>query len=793
MNIVIFFLTLELYNFKPQMRKNLFLLLFGLLSFTGKSIGQTVNPCATVDMYEKYKQGNPKIAEFEQQLEKEIHAYINKKDVSKFGKKTSSVHSDTDYYDIPVVVHVIHDYGNELLPDNKIYNLIAEMNMFYSMQNNVSSVINAFKPYIGKAKFRFHLANKDPMGQPTKGITHRFNYLTYGGDDNAKFDQWPPSSYVNIWFIQRIGAQPKKGMIVAYATMPPTAAANPFRDGIISNYSFIDDATNTPGGTGGSIDHEMGHIFNLYHTFGKTNDPGTNKSGACTDDDEVDDTPPTDGNLGGCRLYDTICSANYFKIYNDIYGGDSLANYPDSANEQNIMNYADCKVMFTKGQVQRMRAALNNSVGGRSNLWDSTNLAFTGVNVPMQDLAPVNDFAVKSSISSSTNTYFTCPGSSLYFINKSWGDTVTDITWTFGSVATLPSVTASQTTVQKSLGNNALSSFSNAFTTPGWVPITIAATGNNTGTTTTSFNRSVFVADATGKPANDYVMEFNNIDTAKWPMFNYYNNEFKWKYANVGYYDNSSIEYTGFDSRGFSPTGNPWGDFDDFFSMPMDLTSYAGKQCNLNYFYSAASRTSVSFDVNDVLEIHYSTDGAKTWHKLDSVIKNRLINKGTLYSAYTPSSMSDWAPMSITVPAAARTNYTVFRFRYHPGVSINSAGNFDISGGSFTTSNNFYMDRIYFSEFPAIVNEVKLGNMDVKVVPNPTNGDAFVVIKDADNTLAKIIVTDITGKQVYATSQQIFGNQVTVEIPHKAISVAGIYMVQTITGNQAHTQKLVVY
>ena len=103
------------------------------------------------------------------------------------------------------------------------------------------------------------------------------------------------------------------------------------------------------------------------------------------------------------------------------------------------------------------------------------------------------------------------------------------------------------------------------------------------------------------------------------------------------------------------------------------------------------------------------------------------------------------------------------------------------------------MDRIYFSEFPAIVNEVKLGNMDVKVVPNPTNGDAFVVIKDADNTLAKIIVTDITGKQVYATSQQIFGNQVTVEIPHKAISVAGIYMVQTITGNQAHTQKLVVY
>jgi len=775
------------------MKKNLFLLLAGIILFTGKGIGQTVIPCGTADMYAKYKQQNPKIAEYEQQLDREILNYM-KGNSNRFGKKTASTHSDTDYYDIPVVVHVNHDFGPELLPDNKIYNLIAEMNKFYSLQNDVSSCAPEFKQYIGKAKFRFHLATKDPLGNPSKGITHRFNYLTYGGDDQAKFDQWSPTNYVNIWFDNVIGSKIPNGIIVAYATQPPTAAADPFRDGIISNYMFIDDAFTTPGATGGSIDHEMGHIFNLYHTFGKTNNPGTNKSGACNDDDDVDDTPPTDGCLGCCDLYDTICSSNYFKIYNDIYGNDSLANYPDTANEQNIMNYAQCKIMFTKGQVQRMRAALNSDIGGRNNLWDSTNLVITGANTTV-DLPPVTDFVTKNSLNSTNNytTFFTCPGTNIYFYDKSWGDTVTSVTWTFGAGATTPSVTTNQTTLQATKGDNETSNFGNAFFTPGWVPITLAATGNNTSTTITNYNRNVFVADVNATPADGYFMEFNNSDTAKWPMFNYYNNEFKWQYANVGYYDNSSIEYTGFDNRGFSPTGNPLGDYDDFFSMPMDLTSFANTACNLNYFYSATSKTSNAYDINDRLEIYYSIDHGKTFVQLDTLVKSRVINNGTLYSAYTPHSMSDWSPMSIAIPAAAKTNYTVFRFRYKPGASLAFDGTLDVSKGSLSTGNNFYMDRIYFSQWPAVVGDVHLGNIDVKVVPNPTSGDAYVVIKDADNTSAKIIVSDITGKQVYTASQQISGKQISIEIPHEAISVKGVYMVQTITGNQSQTQKLVVY
>lgn len=780
------------------MKKNIFLLPLALLALSGQSIGQSIQPCSTYDMRDKYLEEFPQIAQYEKQLEKDIQTYISRQhDMNKLSRKTAEGHQWDDWYDIPLVVHVVHDYGPELLVDNKIYELVAEMNRFYSNTNNVSGVIKEFKPYIGNPKIRFHLATKDPSGKPTKGITHKLSYLTKGGDDQGKFDQWNPANYINIWFENTIGAKPANGIIVAYATPPSTAAAAPYRDGIISNYSFIDDGVrDAPSATGGSIDHEMGHILNLSHTFGTTNNPGTNKSGSCTDDDAVDDTPPTQGHLGGCPLYDSVCATNYFKIYSGITGADSLVNYPDTANEQNIMNYADCKVNLTKGQVERMRGALNSDVGKRDSLWSPYNLFLTGALDPIPDLAPIADFVVKNNVNA--NTYFTCSnngstsGAPLKFINYSWQDTVVAINWTFTNGASTPTASAS---VAANSATNVSSSVTNTFDTPGWVTVTLAATGNHSGlTTTTEFPRAVFVADKEGTQANNYMMEFNTPDTAKWPLFNYYNNEFKWKYANVGMYDNSSLEYTGFDTRGFTTTGSPLGDYDDVYSAPMDLTGFGTGPCNLNYFYSAAARTSNAYDINDRLEIFYSTDRATSWKQLDTMVKGRLVNKGAIYTAYTPANVSDWAPMSINIPAAARTAYTVFRFRYKPSLSVSArTGVIEITGGSYSTGNNFYMDRIHFSAFPAEASLAQLANLNVKVVPNPTSGDAFVIIKDAGNSTANVIVSDITGKQVYTTTQHVSGSETSIQIPREAISVAGMYLVQTTTGTQTSTQKLVVY
>jgi hypothetical protein len=314
-------------------------------------------------------------------------------------------------------------------------------------------------------------------------------------------------------------------------------------------------------------------------------------------------------------------------------------------------------------------------------------------------------------------------------------------------------------------------------------------TGNNSGTTTTTYNDAVFVADATGTNplTTGYMQEFaEGGDRNKWPMFNYYGNNFKWQYANYGVYDNSCVMYQGFDTRtGLDLlTGYAKGDFDDLYSVPFDLSGFSGGPCNLNFYFSGASRTSSSENITDTLLIQYSTGKSHSFVTLTALSKANLCNKGALSVPYAPLGINDWKPMTVSIPAAAITPYTVFRFRYKPNTFK----------ASFASSgNNYYLDRLNISPWPAGVSDLNMANVDVKVVPNPTDGDAYVVIKDVENSKAEIMVTDITGKVVYTATEQLKGNAARILIPKSAITVKGMYLVHTSTGTQSNSQKLVVY
>ena len=770
------------------MKKNtLVLLVVAILCFTGKGFAQTTEPCGTTEMYNKYKLAHPEIADYERQLAEQTLLYYKNHpgQLDHFLRTTG----DTQYYDIPVVFHVMHDYGSEstYLTDNYFYGLIASMNTVYAGLNaDLASVIPPFQKYIGKTTIRFHMATVDPNGNPTHGITHHRTYLTYGGDDQVKMDQWAPTNYYNIWFENVIGRATAGGIILAYANFPAAAASYPYNDGVIARYD-VDAISNY------TIQHETGHYFNLLHPWNNNGAGGGQILSGCGDDD-VDDTPPTQGHFSTCNLYDTLCAVNYYKIYTDISGHDSLVNYPDTTNTQTIMDYSSCTVMFTKGQVQRMYAAINSNVGGRSNLWDPTNLINTGVTdasgnfIPRLDLKPIPEFsAVKNSAGKYSDRvfYFTPPGVNVSFHNQTWNDTLTSLTWNFSNGASVPT-------------SNSTSSFYDSFSVSGWVDLQMTAVGNNSGTTTVDWPRAVFVADRDGTSGVNYVQEFSGADTIKWPYFNYYNNEFHWQLdTTVGLDDHYCMKYVGFDSRidpftfTYPYTGTPLGDFDDLFTVPMDLSSFTDT-CNLNFWFASASRSSSSTDINDTLEIDYATKATNsinpfsgiTWKTLKVIAKGDLVNNGASATAFTPSMLTQWSPMTAGVPADARTPYTIFRFRYRPNVGAD---------GVYSSGNNYYMDRLSFNRTPASVSTVKLTSTDVAVVPNPTNGDAYVVIKDANNAAAKIVVTDVTGKVVYTTSQQISGGEAHILIPHTAIAVTGIYMVQTTTGNQSQTKKLVVY
>lgn len=743
---------------------------------SGLSYGQ--QHCHTDEVRKEILAAHPEILIREADLNKQIAEALKHIDYSRLAKRsttTDMTDSANFWYDIPVAVHIVHDYGAEYMTDNTVFDAVKTWNIVFAKQNSdTATVIEPFKKYIGNPHIRLHLATKDPLGNPTHGITRHRTYLATNGGDKAKYDDWSPSSYLNLWFINKFSGAHTGA--AAYAYQPPTADVIPYYDGVISLYDYIvNDNT---------LNHEIGHCFFLDHPWGSNNSAG---AGSCADggSDNVDDTPPTLGhNVTGCTaaaLYDTACAHNYFKIYPNVAGLDSLVNYPDTTNSENIMDYTYCSKMFTKGQVERMHATLNASVAGRNHLWTDTNLLYTGALAARPDLKPIPEF---NTTYSSRLQMFTCPGTQLRFTNKTWNDTVTSLVWSFSNGATTPTTTIS---------NPTFSSFvNNAFTDGGWVNITMKATGNHSGDTTVVFDKSVFVTDANATPASNIVEEFNPDETlAKWPTFNYYDNEFKWEHAYNGFYDNHSMKYTGFDNRVnsalgiFPPTGMPKGDYDDFFSPAVDLTSMASGNCNMNFFTTGASRSSNSLDINDTMIISYSVDKAKTWTTLKVMAKGDLLNKGAISTPYVPVSNADWVARTISIPAAARQNYVVFRFRYLPGV--------DHNGYEISTGNNFYLDRLNFSPNPAGVDNVVIGNLDAVVVPNPTNGNAFVVVKDAANTVAEVTVSDIAGKVIYKTSQPIVGSEARIEIPQSYIQVQGIYMVQTTTGGLTKTQKLVVY
>lgn len=931
------------------MIKKLLLTLSAASLFSVAVKAQSFQPCGTSEVYQKQLGLHPEIATTEAQLNEYIREKLATADISRFAKLTDD---GTVVYDVPLVFHIIHDFGAEYLTDAAIVQCVSDINKMYHKQNaDTAEVIAPYKGlinnsnqrYIGKANITWHLATIDPGGKPTNGVTRYQSYLTKNAGDQAKFDLWSPSNYMNVWIIN---AMPNQGNAAAYAYQPPTAAAIPYYDGVIALYNYVNYAN--------TISHELGHELNLAHPWGNTNNPGV----ACGDDD-VDDTPPTKGHYPstGCNyantldtgIWDTSCintiriiaklrldslvadtsgrlaiqsdtstvngitfssrtvttldsvsfypsapvgstyiialskkgvvintktvvstvvnkvqtvglnftvpgggdkdSLAVYKLrftqnpgalkdtvtattavyshgikgaifinradtnqyynffynwrthngYFKIYANDSLVDYPDTTNSQNVMDYTYCSKMFTYGQVQRMRAAITSDVAKRDSLWSPANLIKTGALLPTPALAPKALYSVEKALGSGVNepTYFLAANGAaqFQFRNRVWRATASGISWTLSNSATTPTSTSTSTITSQ-------------FATPGWATITmIASNANGSDTfsgvapitdpvsgTTTGNTTNVYVADPTAIDPIGYFQEFNpGGDLGKWPIFNYYNNRFKWEVVNTaGYYDHTSIRYRSFDDRVYPDylTGNPSGDRDDFFTPAFDLSSL-GTNGNLNFMMAGAYSTSNPAYMIDTLLISYSKDGGINWTTLKTMSGAQLQTIGIPTkpgTEYIPS-YTDWKPISIDLQNAGtpiRDAKVYFRFRYRPyGRAVGNA--------MLEMANNFYIDRFNISNNPLSVNEMVLGERNVAIAPNPTSSNAYVLFKSANDHVT-IQVTDITGKTVYTVSQKIDANNARIEIPAAAIQVKGMYLVHIVGDNNMNqTEKLTVY
>lgn len=899
-----------------------------LLGFFGLSANaQKVVPCGTDEVHQNLLSTHPEIAARDAALSKEISEKLSKmslKELSPFAKTTDD---GSVMYDVPIVFHIIHDYGAEYVSDDAIRLCVSQINTMFNKRNaDTVDVIAPFKGfinnsstrYIGNARITWHLATKDPMGNPTNGITRRRSYLSKSASDLTKYDQWPSNNYMNVWVIAAFKPSSDGFKPAAYAYKPATGDVIPYYDGVITLYDYI-NRDNT-------IAHELGHELNLDHPWGGTNSPDV----ACGDDD-VDDTPLTKGHTscGPTQLYDTTCLTNkrqvgklrldstlkvkadtstskglvfknrtatfidsfniyptaaigstykiglsrnnvlidsaivvttvkdtiqvvkhrfrvppadtatnfklyfyqnpgalrdsitsgtsifprgfngtillksfsddsYYNFFYDLkinygfyklYENDSLVDYPDTTNTQNVMDYSYCSKMFTAGQVARMRAALTSPIAKRNELITPANLFNTGTDalaVPPA-LKPKAEYSVeRGAIGGSINTtepaHFFCAdntssNNNFKFKDQSWRGAATTKEWFLSNGATSTTPVGGIVTTK--------------FTTPGWASVKLVAT-NAVGADTFEASPSVYVADPTAINPIGYWQDFaNNEDNAKWPIFNYYNNRYKWEIADKGVYDGKSIRYRSYDDRMFPENlvGDPSGDFDDFFTPAFDLSVLGTVNGNLNFMYSGAYSTTNPLLMKDVLEIAYSTNCGATWNTLKTMKDAELQTVGTVSVGEFVPDWNDWKSISIDLKSGAttiRNNRVFFRFRYKPSSR-------PIGTAAYASGNNFYIDRINISDNPLSVNEMILGEKKVALAPNPATTSTSVLFQKP-NAHVKIDVLDMTGKLVYSINTKVDQNNASVEIPTAQLGAKGVYIVR-ISGddNLNQTEKLVVY
>ena len=282
-------------------------------------------------------------------------------------------------YTIPVVFHVVHDGDDESIlsvEDAKrvLKRANEDMNGLGEFRNSIHENFKNDESHVG---IRLVLAQKNPEGKPTTGVTHGVHFKTYGTNQNnsasIKADtKWPTNKYLNVWVVNAQsswsftdGDAPSGGS--AYAFLP--ANDNGLDDdgiytGITMAYWVAGDQVN-----GESLDykqfrhiftHEFGHWLGLNHTWGSgANGDPTN----CNKDDGVADTPNTVGVQyapGGRE--DCL---------------NTFSSCGEMTNVHEFMNYTACQSMFTHGQKEVMVGSLNSDVAGRNNIVSQQNLDAT--------------------------------------------------------------------------------------------------------------------------------------------------------------------------------------------------------------------------------------------------------------------------------------------------------------------------------------------------------------------------------------------------------------------------------
>ena len=535
--------------------------------------------CYTTEVYREVLANRPEVRQIQNSLEAFTEQYV-----MQHGAESSG-----NVLVIPIVFHIIHNYGVENISDAQVLDQVRILNEDFRRNNfDTSLIVAAFKPIAADCEIEFRLATIDPDGNCTSGIERIQSQLTYNGDDDSKLDPWPSNQYLNIWTVNNLGSSGA----AAYAYYPGTAPQG--KDGVISIHSYIGSIGSGSPGRSRVLTHEVGHCLNLAHVWGSTNDPGV----ACGNDG-VGDTPVTKG-WTTCNIYGSVCSP------------------PALENVQNYMEYSYCCNMFTEGQKTRMRAALNSSAGGRNNLWQAANLAATGTDGSAPPLCtPIADFAV--------NTTLICSGDTVQFYDLSWEGQPSTWNWSFPGGSPSTSTDSSPVVIYPS---------------GGVYDVTLTA-GNTTGNDTHTKTSFISVTSSAAQ-AIPFVEGFENAFPGNGTVLNPDNGNTWQQVGTASYSGTNSLKMNNY-------SGNTTGAVDEYITPVYDFTGIASP--TLTFRLAHAQRTDTSR--HDVLKVYYSLDCGYTWVLRYTRTGSSLATVSPKSSAYTPAGSSDWRMDNVSVPIFA--------------------------------------------------------------------------------------------------------------------------------------------
>ena len=304
----------------------------------------SVHNCVSDDLNKMLLQTSPEFAVKLANFEKTV---VNRKLTAK---------NAATIYRIPVVIHIMHK-GEAVGLGTNLSDAVIKAKM--------KAINEQFRRIPGSTgdgsgvdmEIEFVLAVVNPQGNQTNGIdrydmSSQSAYMNNGVNWNntnginlstlKALAFWDSNLYYNIWIVSEVdnnnGGSGIQGAAVP-ATFHGTASDGFF---IVSN-SFKDPLARTE-------THELGHAFNLYHTFQGDNPSGDNVTIIC---------PPSDPTQGD------FCAdtAPHIRVTSGDCSLTSNSCYPENTNlgyVHNYMNYTldGCRDMFTADQKNRAITAL---------------------------------------------------------------------------------------------------------------------------------------------------------------------------------------------------------------------------------------------------------------------------------------------------------------------------------------------------------------------------------------------------------------------------------------------------